>query len=243
MSTPASDTATATTAPNEMHHAVLYIEHDGCPNTDLTRRYRDVRIQSDSSAHTEDDQRKQLLRIETEGTDLESFVSDYCEHDRVEEATFYPHADSERVAHLTPVINYAGGASISDTLTSHGVYYDPTPIAYNGRERWRIYFESHTELGEILDIIEANDNRVQIRQKKVLNFDGNQGPNSAVADLTARQREVFLAAMAHDYFHIDSDTTLEAVADEVDLSTSAVWEHLTRAKQKILAHVAADMTA
>ena len=242
MSPRTDDGITAPTTRDEMHHAVLFIEHDGCPNTDLTKRYRDVRIQSDSSAHAENDQRKQLLRIETDETDLETFVTAYCDHERVENATFYAHADADHVGHLTPVINYTDGVGISDILVSHGVYYEPTPVAYNGRERWRIYYEDHAELENILGLIRANDNRVQIQKKKRLDFDQNQTPNTAVTDLTARQREVFLAAIAHGYFDIDSETTLETVADDVGLSTSAVWEHLARAKQKILTHVAADMT-
>lgn len=224
-----------------MHWAVLYINHEGCPNTDVTRRFTDVRTHSVSRAYTDRSRKKQLLEIETRNTAVSEFVDAYRSHDRVEEVALYPNAESDDVAHISTVIDYDGLTSISDILASHGVYRGATATAMAGSERWRAYFESHADIATVIDAIEARGNRVTIDEKLAIELEAGQTPRSSMADLTPRQREVFLTAMEYDYFAMHSDADLETLADELDLSTSVVWEHLSRAKHKILSAVASDV--
>lgn len=224
-----------------MHRVVLYVDHHGCPNTDLTRRFRDVRIESISGAYTEENRKKQLLKLETETTPIDEFVDAYREHERVVEAELYPHENTDAVAHLSTVIEYDDLRSISDILSSRGVYRGSTATALAGSERWRTYFESHADIGVVVEALESAGNDVTIKAKREIELVRQQTPRSSLSNLTSRQREVFLTAIANDYFALGSDANLELIADELDLSTSAVWEHLSRAKYKILNSVASDL--
>lgn len=229
------------TIENRMHHAVLHINHYGCPNTDVTREYADVRIDSISGAYVNNDRKKQLLKVKAETSLLDEFIEAYRAHDRVVTAEHYPHQNTAKIAHLSTVIDYGGLKSISQILADHGVYRGPTARAMAGSERWQAYFDSHADIGAVVEAIEAEGNQVTVEQKQVVDLKDDQTHRSPLSDLTPRQQEVFLAAIDQDYFAMNSDTNLESLADELDLSTSAVWEHLTRSKDKILTAVAEEV--
>lgn len=226
---------------NSMHHAVLHVNHYGCPNTDLTREYPDVRIDSVSGAYTEANRKKQLLKVTTETTRFDEFLEAYRAHDRVVKAERYPHQNTDDIAHLSTVIDYDGLKSISQLLADHGVYRGATAKAVAGSERWRAYFDAHADIGALVEAIEAEGNAVRLEQKQTVELEHDQTYQSPLSELTPRQREVFLTAIEQEYFAMNSDANLESLAEDLDLSTSAVWEHLSRAKHKILTAVATDV--
>lgn len=235
-----TNSATERDAGNRMHHAVLRVDHYGCPNTDLTKEYTDVCIDSVSGAYTDDDRKKQLLKVTTETSLLDEFIDAYRAHERVIKAEHYPHQNTEDIAHLSTVINYDGLKSISKILANHGVYRGATAKAIAGSERWQAYFDSHADIGAVVEAIEEEGNNVTIEQKQTVELKNDQTHKSPLSNLTPRQREVFLTAIDHEYFAMNSDANLDSLADDLDLSTSAVWEHLTRSKHKILTAVAED---
>jgi len=224
-----------------MHRVVLYVSHHGCPNTDLTKRYPDVRVDSISGAYTQDNRKKQLLKIESETSSLGEFVEAYRDHARVVEAKLYPHENTDSVAHISTVIEYDDLRSVSDILSSQGVYCGSSATALGGSERWRTYFECHGDIGSVVEALESAGNDVRIEAKQAIQIESHQTPRSSLDGLTPRQREVFLTAMEQEYFAMNSDADLESLAEALDLSTSAVWEHLSRAKHKILSSVASDL--
>ena len=62
---------------------------------------------------------------------------------------------------------------------------------------------------------------------------GNPGQRSAGSMLTEEQREALVTAWNHGFFEIPRQTTLVELADELDISDSAVSQRLRRAHQKI----------
>lgn len=224
----------------QMYRALLNVAHHGCPNSDVTREFPDVRIKSISGARTETAFKKQLLKVETGSTPLDEFVDQYRDHDIVEDLTVFPHHDTDNVAHLSTSIDYTKLASVSSILARHGAYRGHSTMAMRGNEKWWLFFEAHDVLGNVITDLQSQGSNVEVLSKEKLSLHNHQNPQSPLTDLTARQREVFFLAMEHDYFSLDADVTLEELAAELDLSTSSVWEHLSRAKEKILVSVAND---
>jgi predicted DNA binding protein len=51
---------------------------------------------------------------------------------------------------------------------------------------------------------------------------------------------VVVAAVERGYFGPNSNVTLDDIAEEMGLSTSSVWEHLSKAKKQVFADVVPD---
>lgn len=227
-------------AGSRMYRALLNVAHHGCPNSDVTRAFPDVRLKSISGARTEAAYKKQLLRIESDTSSIDEFTAQYRDHELVESLTVFPHSGTDQVAHLSTAIDYTELASVSSVLTEHGAYRGHSTIAVRGGEKWWLFFESHDVLSSIITELQSQGSDVDVLRKEEMNLSDHQNPQSPLNELTSRQREVFFVAVEHDYFSLDEDVTLEELAAELDLSTSSVWEHLSRAKEKILSSVASD---
>lgn len=224
----------------QMYRAFINVAHHGCPNSDVTREFPDIRLKSISGARTEAACKKQLLKIKSETTAIEEFAEQYRAHDIVEELTVFPHRDTDKVAHLSTAIDYTDLASVSSILSEHGAYRGHSTLATKGGEKWWLFFEAHDVLGDVITELQAQGSDVDVLRKEEISLYDHQNPQSPLNELTPRQREVFFVALDYDYFSLDEDVTLEELAAELDLSTSSVWEHLSRAKEKILKSVAND---
>lgn len=224
----------------QIYRAFLNIAHHGCPNSDVTEVYPEARIESVSDAHVEEAHKKQLLRLETERVSVGQFVSTYEDHELVTDVTVYPHTGSEHVAHLSTTINYVPLTSVSQILADHGAYRGHGATASNGSEKWWVFFESHETLSEIIDDLEAEGSDVEIRRKERVTLQSEQSPQSPLTELSPRQRETLLIAQELGYFGPDGDATLEDIAAELDLSTSSVWEHLSKAIEQVIGQVTSN---
>jgi predicted DNA binding protein len=231
----------ASVAPDEqIFRAALDIAQHGCPNSDVTEVYPAARIESVSDAHVEEAQKKQLLRLETERVSVDQFVSTYDDHELVTDVAVYPHVGSERVAHLSTTIDYTPLTSVSQILADHGAYRGHGATASNGSEKWWVFFECHETLSEIIDDLEAEGSDVRIRRKEQVTLQSEQSPQSPLTELSPRQRETLLVAQELGYFGPNDGATLEDIAAELDLSTSSVWEHLSKATEQVINEVTAN---
>ncbi|NHX36736.1 MULTISPECIES: helix-turn-helix domain-containing protein [Halolamina] len=224
----------------QIFRASLDIAHHGCPNSDVTEVYPAARIESVSDAHVEEAQKKQLLRLETERVPVEQFVSTYEAHEIVTDVAVYPHVGSDHVAHLSTTIDYAPLTSVSQILADHGAYRGHGATASNGSEKWWVFFESHETLSEIIEDLEAEGSDVRIRRKERVTLQSEQSPQSPLTELSPRQRETLLVAQELGYFGPNEGATLEDIAAELDLSTSSVWEHLSKATEQVIGQVTAN---
>jgi len=60
-------------------------------------------------------------------------------------------------------------------------------------------------------------------------------------DLTDRQREVLAAAIELGYYDHSDDAGVEDVAEALDLGSTTVWEHLSRAESKVMRGLASQL--
>ena len=238
----AIDHPTRSTAVDDEHifRAVLDIAHHGCPNSDVTEVYPAARIESVSEAHVEEAQKKQLLRLETERVPVEQFVSTYDDHELVTDVVVYPHVGLDHVAHLSTTIDYTPLTSVSQILADHGAYRGHGATASNGSEKWWVFFECHEILSEIIEDLEAEGSEVRIRRKEQVTLQSEQSPQSPLTELSQRQLETLLVAQELGYFGPNGGGTLEDIGAELDLSTSSVWEHLSKATEQVIGQVTSN---
>lgn len=63
---------------------------------------------------------------------------------------------------------------------------------------------------------------------------GYDGPDYPLDDLTSRQREVIEKAWEMGYYEVPREVSADEIADELDLDSSTVNEHLQRAERNLL---------
>ena len=66
---------------------------------------------------------------------------------------------------------------------------------------------------------------------------GYEGPDRPADELTDRQREVIETAWEMGYYEIPKQVSSEEIADELDLDSSTVAEHIQRAERNLLGQV------
>ncbi|WP_049980113.1 helix-turn-helix domain-containing protein [Halolamina rubra] len=203
-----------------------------------------------------------ILRIEstapfaavTEGTDayLELYCSDHSDLLVVRGAD--PDAMLERVRDRVPVRDSLRGPEELVVITERCLQ----PIDEPAIERYLdetdslllspIRYENGLKIGRVLALDPANltqlyvdlaaDYDVTVEAKRELTSLGGSVPFVSLVDalptLTARQREVLLAAHRNGYFEIPRGVTLEAIGDDLGIGRRTTEEHLRRAVNKLM---------
>lgn len=108
---------------------------------------------------------------------------------------------------------------------------DPTVLRH-GREYFDLIIHDRKRLFELVSLLE-DVGTVSI-ERVVSHVEMPAQPNPVswshlLDDLTDRQLEVLTLAVERDYFAVPRQTTLENLAEELDLQKSTVGEHLQRA--------------
>ncbi len=220
-----------------MREVTLKIKQNGQPECEVSERYPKVTMRSVSSMTGRLNERKRIIELSGDPDEIEQFIDDFREGDPIVAAEpVTPLGEPTVFVSLT--FNAAKWDSIAEQFAEVGVHYRMGTIITNGWERWTLYLDPDDDLTEIIHIIEADGNDVQlVRQLEMDEIDpGSQFQTvSVLHDLTQRQREALGAAIAAGYYGHEKDASVEDVATELGVGTTTAWEHLARAEGKMMA--------
>ena len=129
------------------------------------------------------------------------------------------------------------------TIRSHGGYLTGPFEANNGSEVWNVGFDAAENAEEALAALEQN-NEFAVESRDTISIDDfldlvrNVGSAKQLLDscrdLTAVERATMKQAYSRGYFRSPRDATLSTLADEFDVSCSAVSKNLRRGQDKLI---------
>jgi len=130
-----------------------------------------------------------------------------------------------------------------ETIRNHGGYLTGPFEADNGSEVWNVGFDSTEDADAALFALER-ENEFTIESRDRLSVDDfldlvqNVGSAKQLLDgcrnLTHVERSTLQQAHAEGYFDTPRDATLSTLADEFDVSCSAVSKNLRRGQNKLI---------
>jgi predicted DNA binding protein len=124
---------------------------------------------------------------------------------------------------------------VSDALMSRGFVYGAPVDIRDGVEHWTLltHDDRHSiqsALAEVRDRKAANIELIGISE-----VDSQAGKGTLpLSRLSARQREVFHLARRQGYYSHPKEATAADLAEELNVTTSTIHEHLHKAEQKLL---------
>lgn len=127
--------------------------------------------------------------------------------------------------------------TIEDYLARHGCLLVP-PLTYaDGAKYCRVLALDSATLSAVYRDLAA-DHDVTVVEKHEVTTPPRKSPlsnlDTALPDLTARQRDVLRAARDAGYYEIPRAVTTEELSESFDLDRRTVEEHLRRAENKLL---------
>lgn len=226
-----------------MREVTLRIRHLGEPEYEASIGYPDVTMRSVSSMTGQGDVRKRILELRGPNEEIEGFLSTFREHDAVLDTTPLSPFDGGHV-YVAASLDAEKKDSISGRLSDMGLHYRTGTTVVAGVERWTLYLDPEDDLAEVIRSLEQGDNEVELaRNVKLSEID--RPPQLEMTrfleDLTHRQREVLATAVGMGYYEHGGGVGIEDVAAELDLGTTTVWEHLSRAESKVMAGIADEL--
>ncbi len=222
-----------------MREVVLRIRHWGEPESDVSAEFPGVTLRSVSSMTGRDTERKRIIELLGDPEVMEGFLERFRATDPILEAEPLSRLDGPRV-YVAMVYDVRRWDSISERLSDMGVHYRMGTTISGGWERWTLYLDDDEELGEIIDHFEAVGNDVHLVRNVELSevtMEPQLETSQFLAKLTPRQRDALATAIESGYYGTDRETTVEEMADELDVSTTTAWEHLVRAEAKVMTEI------
>lgn len=104
----------------------------------------------------------------------------------------------------------------------------------NGTWVFRLRFNNHDKLTHLYNYLTDHDIDVHVERTYTLTEESERGRRF---DLTAEQREALVLALQRGYFATPSETDLDELAAELDISRQAVSDRIRRGNEKILRRV------
>lgn len=133
------------------------------------------------------------------------------------------------------LVNHDGRMQITNELMSRGfVCAEPIDIR-DGREYWTLVtnHDRETVKAKLEEVKEEKDAEINIR--KLTDSDRQSAASALPTDrLTQRQLEVFRLARKRGYYQWPKETSAGELAQELDISTSTLHEHLHKVEAKLL---------
>jgi len=223
-----------------MREVTLRIIHHGEPECEVSARHPDVTIRSVSSMTGREAERKRIIELEGPTPSLKSFLSEFREAESVLEADPLSPLTGGHV-YVALVVDAERWDSISERLSDMGIHYRMGTTINDGVERWTLYLDPDDDLSGVIHSLERGGNDVELARNVHLS-EIDRPPELAVSSflnkLTRRQREVLMIAIDVGYYDHGGGVGVEAIAEEIDLATTTVWEHLSRAEAKVMDGVA-----
>lgn len=98
------------------------------------------------------------------------------------------------------------------------------------------YLPDRERLTVLIDALKESTNGVSLRRLTRIENDGTEQSNTVVLelfDLTAKQREAATRAVAEGYYETPRETTIGELADELEISKSAMSQRLAAVEAKL----------
>lgn len=222
-----------------MREVTLRIRHHDTPECEASARYPEVTLRSVSSMTGRGTERKRIIELRGPGDDIDGFLETFREAESVVEAEPLSPLEGFHV-YVALVVDAERWDSIAERLSDLGIHYRMGTTITAGVERWTLYLEPEDDLSAVIGSLESGGNDVELARNVALS-EIDRPPQLELTrfleDLTPRQREVLAIAIAMGYYEHGGGVGIEAVADELELGTTTVWEHLSRAEAKVMAGV------
>lgn len=99
----------------------------------------------------------------------------------------------------------------------------------------KTYVSDRSVISELVDQLRSNAERVSLRclTTRQNEADGSDPATVDLSRLTRKQREVAMIAVSEGYYQTPRQTTLDELADALDISKSAVSQHLSAVESKL----------
>jgi predicted DNA binding protein len=222
-----------------MREVTLRVRHHGEPESDVSADYPDLVIKSVSSMTGSAAERKRIIEISGPEGSIEGFLTDFAAANAVLDASPLTPLDVPRVLIDITYDGYQWD-SISQRLANMGVHYRTGTTITAGWERWTVYLDADDDLHGIIDSLKRAGNETNLIRSvelKKMNEREQFEISPVVDELTRRQMEVLDTAIDLGYYQRETDTTIEDIADAVDIASTTAWEHLARAESKLMAAI------
>ncbi|WP_050033870.1 helix-turn-helix domain-containing protein [Halorubrum halophilum] len=219
-----------------MREVTLRVRHHGGPESEVSARHPEVTLRSVSSMTGTGAERKRIVELRGPTAEIESFLTEFRRADPVVSAEpISPVAGGHAYVALT--VDTGGWDGISERLADLGVHYRMGTTISGGIERWTVYLGADDDLSALIRWIERGGNDVELaRNVELADLDHPPRlPAAGILDgLTDSQREALATAIATGYYDHGGGVGVEDVAEELDLGTTTVWEHLSRAESTVM---------
>jgi len=222
-----------------MHEIELAVRHNGCPVSETSDQYPNVKLRNISKSQVGDGVNKRLLGLSGPREAVESFAGTFRDREKVRSFDRVSNMETSPV-YYSATIEYSEGPSIAKLVTENGCYQNSTVLVKHGIEHWIVYTEDESEVQGLIDDIESHGNDiVGYRSVDVGAISSAKlyGYETLFAQLTDAQREAFETALEAGFYEHGSEVTVEDVADRVGRHHTTVWEHLDKAEDTILHEV------
>lgn len=219
-----------------MREVTLRVRHHGEPECEMSMRHPDVTLKSVSSMTGRADERKRIVQISGDPDDIKSFLEDFRDAGAILEADPVSPLGEPRVL-VAITVDLTEWDSISERLSDMSIHYRVGTTIRNGWERWTLYLSKDDDLSSVIDTLESAGNTVRlVRDIELSEVDRppSLGVTEFLEQLTRRQQTVLAAAINLGYYDHQGGVSLDHVANELDLSRTTVWEHLSRAEEKVM---------
>ena len=159
--------------------------------------------------------------------DYEGFDAELASDDAVDDYAILPRTDDECYCFLSGEVGAASRA-LFENFTRGTLLTVPPVVCHDDGSR------TFTLVGTDEDIqgaVEGPPPGVDITVEQV----GGERvtPDSAVSELSARQREAVETALAVGYYAVPREATIETVAEELDCAMATAAEHLKKAEATV----------
>ncbi len=217
--------------------AKIEYNHD-CICSDVPERHPDTNIRYLAEIGENGDYISHMFNVS--GSDYKQFIDSIRSHHTTADVKVLRKTqDSADIIAATK-----NEASTASALKESGCAFLCTPIYDSGIERIRIFAPSFGALRGFLDSLK-NSYNVKVASKHFLKKDEKIRPQSliesgflelvAAADLlTKRQSEALSLAGAMGYYEMPKSTSLQKIADKMDISEAAAGELLRKAERRLL---------
>lgn len=163
------------------------------------------------------------------GKNHEEFAEMVQSHSRVKEFLKLDHLGESglyRIEWKEPPIDLIEGISRADAVV----------LEAHGNEKWsfRLRFPDHERLSTFHNYIIEHGIPVHIDRTYTLSETTEHGHRF---DLSQKQREALMLALRNGYFETPSETSLDDLADELEISRQALSNRIRHANEKVLSEV------